>query len=89
MNVSERLRIRVWVQDVWDHVTIHADPDDTVADLKKRALTEATGRTLASDDYEVKFRGALILDETQTLGQLGVPDHGPMIVLPARRRPVR
>jgi hypothetical protein len=89
MTVSERLRVRVWVQDVWDHVTISADPEETVAEVKRRALTEATGRTPDPDEYQIKFRGALMIDETRTLAQLGVPDRAPMIVLPAHRQPVR
>jgi hypothetical protein len=52
-------------------------------------LTEATGRTPDPDEYQIKFRGALMIDETRTLAQLGVPDRAPMIVLPAHRQPVR
>ena len=50
----------------------------------RRALTRAD-----VDAHQVKFRGALVLDESRTLGDLGVPDGAPLIVLPARRRPVR
>jgi hypothetical protein len=83
------LRLRVWVTDVWDTVTVAATRDMTIAAVKTLALARATGRRAGPPGYQVKFRGALITDEGQTLAQLHVPDHAPLIVLPARRQPVR
>ena len=87
--VSSALRVRVSVPDVWDVVQLAAVPDWTVAQLKAAALSVATGRTLAPTEYLVKFRGAQVFDESVTLQALGVPDLASLIVLPARRRPVR
>jgi hypothetical protein len=87
--VSGALRIRVSVPDVWDIVSLTVGPDWTVAQLKSTALAAATGRTLTADDYLVKFRGAQVFDEAVTLQALGVPDSASLIVLPARRQPVR
>jgi hypothetical protein len=87
--VSSALRVRVSVPDVWDIVRLDAAPDWTVAQLKSAALSAATGRTLAEDDYLVKFRGAQVFDEGMTLQALGVPDLASLVVLPARRQPVR
>lgn len=82
------MKIRVWVPEVWDHVELLGTPDLTVAQLKASALAEATGGMRDSSAYVVKYRGALITDETQTLETLGVPDGAPMIILSARRQPV-
>ncbi len=87
--VSTALQVRVSVPDVWDVVQLTAAPDWSVAQLKVGALAAATGRTPAPADYVVKFRGARVLDESITLQALGVPDLGSLVVLPARRRPVR
>ena len=89
MTEPAALRVRVSVPDVWDIMGIDADDDWTVAQLKSQALARATGRQLPASEYIVKFRGARIFDESQRLADLDVPDRASMIVLPARRQPVR
>lgn len=90
MTVQTALTVRVWVPAVWDTVELTVSPETTVADLKRQALTGATGRPLLDpSSYQVKFRGARVFDETQTLAALHAPDHAPFIVLPNRRQPVR
>lgn len=86
--VSAEVKVRVWVPEVWDAIELWLPPDCTVAELKREALSAAMGRTLDPEEYQVKLRGALIADETQTLESLGVKPGTPFIVLPARRRPV-
>lgn len=88
MSVVAALRARVFVTDVWDTVNLDLTPDTTVAELKLRALREALGREPNGDDYQVKFHGALVMDERRTLQILGARDGAPFIVLPARRVPV-
>ncbi len=83
------IRVRVSVTEVWDTVDLTLAPDSTVKDLKTAALAQATGRTRDPASYLVKYRGGLVVDEAQTLSELGVPDGAPFIVLPARRQPVR
>ncbi|HEX4574371.1 MAG TPA: hypothetical protein VH158_04520 [Gemmatimonadales bacterium] len=88
--VGKRFAVRVMVTDVWDQVFIAAEPGTTVAELKRRALTEALKRRdVAGDEYVVKFRGATVLDESVTLTVLGAGANAPFIILPARRQPVR
>lgn len=89
MTVQTGLTVRVWVPAVWDLVELKVSPDWTVARLKREAYERATGRPLDAQAYEVKFRGALVLDESLTLEDLHVPDRAPFIVLSARRHPVR
>jgi hypothetical protein len=80
--------VRVWVTDVWDNLRVPVTPGTTVADLKVAGLERAMLGGAALREYSVKYRGGLVLDETRTLEQLGVPDDAPFIILPTRRRPV-
>jgi hypothetical protein len=83
------MMVRVWVPEVWDIVSIDAGPEWSVARLKSEALEQATGREPDGEAHEVKFRGALVLDESQTLGGLGAPDNASFIVLHSRRLPAK
>ncbi|MDH3456102.1 MAG: ubiquitin family protein [Gemmatimonadota bacterium] len=89
MTVVTELSVRVWVPEVWDIVELSVTPDWTVARLKTEALQKATGRSPQMADYEVKFRGGKLSDETRTLADLAVPDQAAFIVLATRRVPVR
>lgn len=89
MTTGQAVRLRVTVTDVWDTVVYEAAPDATVGDVKAACLAEATGRAVDPAAYQVKFRGALVLDETIALDALGAGEGAALIVLPARRRPVR
>jgi hypothetical protein len=86
--VSDTLAVRVMVETAWDQVALEVPGATSVAELKRRALamTHAGG---APDDYEVKYRGALVLDEGKSLADTGVVGNANLIVLPRRRRPAR
>jgi hypothetical protein len=86
--VSESLRLRVMVQDAWDEIPLDLPPDTPLAELKRAAL-DATRVRQDPDDYVLKFRGAELYDESQTLADAGLVPNGAVIVLPRRRRPVR
>jgi hypothetical protein len=90
MTVVPAMVVRVWVPDVWDVVDLEVTPDQTFAQIKAAALERALGKGRGADprSFLIKYRGALIAEENQTVGELQVPDHAPMIVLPAKRRPV-
>jgi len=82
--------VRVMVTDAWDSVHVQVDDATTVAQLKREALYAALKRpALNLQEYIVKFRGAAVLDESQTLRAIGAVPNAPFIVLPARRQPVR
>ena len=88
--VADRFAVRVMVTDAWDQVFLAVGPETTVADLKRQALVRALRRAaLPVDQYIVKFRGALVVDEDTTLAKLGAGANAPFIVLPGRRLPVR
>lgn len=89
-TVADRFAVRVMVTDAWDQVFLAVGPETTVAELKRQALTRALRRApLPSDQYIVKFRGALVQDENTTLSGLGAGTNAPFIVLPGRRYAVR
>ena len=89
-TATERYPVRVMVMDAWDHVQVQVDNTTTVAQLKREALQAALKRPpLDEQEYVVKFRGAAVLDESQTVRALGAGPNAPFIVLPARRQPVR
>ena len=79
--------VRVWVPDVWQVVELPAAPDVTIAELKAAALQRTIGNSPNPADYVMKYRGALVADG-DTLAALNLPDNAPLVVLPARRRPV-
>jgi hypothetical protein len=89
-TATERYPVRVMVLDAWDTVELQVDDSTTVAQLKREALRAALKQApLSEQGYVVKFRGAAVLDESQTLGDIGARPNAPFIVLPARRQPVR
>lgn len=89
MSIRNGIAVRVSVPDVWDTVELEVDPTYSIAELKRMALGEATGVTKDADSYQVKYRGGLVLNERSTLAELGIPDGAALIVLPAKRIPVR
>jgi hypothetical protein len=86
--MSQPIPLRVLVHESWDEVPLEAAPDTTIGDLKRQALA-VTHAARDADAYEVKFRGALIGDESQTLATAGVVPNAQLIVLSRRRQPVR
>lgn len=80
--------LRVMVHESWDDVALEATPDTTVGELKRQALAAAHAAGDA-EAYEVKFRGALVGDESQTLATAGVVPNSQLIILSRYRQPVR
>jgi hypothetical protein len=89
MTQTSELQLKVWIEDVWDTVHIAASPDWSVGRVKEEALRSAIGNRVDPADYQVKFKGALVLDERNSLSQLHVPHMAPLAVLSSLRRPVR
>jgi hypothetical protein len=88
--VSATFAVRVMVTDVWDQVVLSVAATTTVAELKREALSRALKRTaIPLERYIVKFRGALVTDESVALADLGAGPNAPFIVLPALRQAVR
>lgn len=86
--MSGTVPVRVMVSDAWDAVSLDLPSSTPVSEIKGEALA----RTRVKGDpgeYLVKFRGAELDDETQSLKDAGVPANASLIVLRRRRRPVR
>jgi hypothetical protein len=79
----------VAVADTWETFVFEAGGEGSIGALKRRALEAAGIGAERADRYQVKLGGALVADESRTLADLGVPDGGQLVVLSARRRPVR
>lgn len=88
-TVGERYAVRVMVTPAWETVSVQVDDNTTVAQLKLEAVRSALKTTQDEAAFVVKFRGAVVLDESTALGALGAVPNAPFIVLPARRQPVR
>ncbi len=88
-DVAERYPVRVMVTTAWEQVPVQVDDSTTVAQLKREALRATLKTADHEQGYVVKFRGALVQDESVTVRALGAVPNAPFIVLPARRQPVR
>jgi hypothetical protein len=85
--MTATLPLRVMVQDAWDEIRLDLPTTTTLAELKRRAL-DAARVVRDPGTYLLKFRGAELRDETQSLAEAGLVPNGALIVLPRRRRPV-
>jgi hypothetical protein len=83
------LRLRVTVADVWRSFALEATAGESAGSLKARALASAHIPAARAPLYEMKVGGALVRDESQPLGGLGVRNGASLVVLASRRRPVR
>lgn len=88
MSPAKAADLRVRVSDAWSDVGLPWSTELRIGELKVRALA-ATQRAGDPAEYEVKFRGAPILDESRTIGELKVPAGAGLIVMPRRRQAVR
>jgi hypothetical protein len=86
--VSGAVAVRVMVEDAWDEVRLELPGATPLSELKRQAL-EMTHVTRDPADYLLKYRGAVLGDESRSLAQAGLVQNGALIVLPRRRRPVR
>ena len=82
------LPLRVTVEDVWGEVLLELSDDLPVSEVKRQALALTRVRQDPSQ-YVVKFRGAELSNETESLADAGLVPNGALIVLARRRRPVR
>lgn len=86
---GDTLEFRVEVPEVWDCVRVAAMSTELVRAVKLYALDVLCPGTLFPDDYSVKLGGREVLDESMTLGGLGVKNASTLLVTHRRRRPIR
>jgi hypothetical protein len=82
------LPLRVTVEDVWGEVLLELSDQLPVSEVKRQAL-ELTRIKRNPSEYVLKFRGAELSDESESLAEAGLVPNGALIVLARRRRPVR
>ncbi len=87
--VRTTVRLRVTVADTWQVCSFEARKNESVGDVKRRALQAAGIDHSRAGAYEVKIGGALVRDEARSLADERVPDDAALVVLAARRRAVR
>lgn len=84
---ADSLRVRIMVHEAWDELELDFPATTSVRDAKQRAL-ELTHVDEPAGIFEVKYRGALILDEGLSLRDAGIVPNAGLIVLRSRRSPV-
>ena len=85
----DTITIRVEMPEVWDVVAIVVSPDESVVNVKKRALEALYPEAQSHADFVVKLRGWEILDETASLADAGAIDGSILLLTFRRRRAVR
>ena len=83
------ITIRVEMPEVWDVVAIVVSPDESVVNVKKRALEALYPEARSHADFVTKLRGWEILDETASLADAGAIDGSILLLTFRRRRAVR
>ncbi len=83
------MNVRVTVADNWQTYPMSVAAGESAAALKQKALVAAGIDAARAAHYEVKVGGALVRDESKPLGEIGVKEGVPLVVLSRQRRPVR
>ena len=83
------IALKVTLGDTWRPFQLTASPDETLGQVKSRALAAESIPGDRAPDYEVKFGGALVRDESQSLAAAKIPEGAALVVLERRRRAVR
>lgn len=86
--MDSTLPIRVTVLDTWDVIPLEVPATTSLAEVKRAALFRSLVRG-APADYVLKYQGAELFREGQSLADAGVLPHSALIVLRRRRTPVR
>jgi hypothetical protein len=82
------LPVRVMVLDIWDGFGLDVPGDLPISELKARALAQAR---ISRDprQYMVKFRGAEVKENGETVASAGLVPNSELIVLRRRRWPAK
>lgn len=86
--MAQLVPVRVMVPEVWDEVELEVPAGTAIAALKSAALARS-GAGGSPDEFEAKFRGALLTDETRSLRDVGMVAGSSIILVRRHRRPVR
>jgi hypothetical protein len=81
--------IRAQLAAAWDAVRIEVSSAESVEAVKAQALLAFDATRRMPSEYVVTLRGALILDESRTLADVGVVNGSTLLISHRHRRPVR
>ncbi len=80
---DQALNIRVVLPDLWREEKMEVAADTPVGQIKERALPLLLGSNDANPaEYYVEYFEKEVLDESQTLADLGVPESGVILIRP-------
>jgi hypothetical protein len=85
---SHAITVRVEMPELWDTVRASVSPSTSVTVLKSAAL-DALNPGKAADAFVMKLHGFEVLDENESLTQVGAVDGSIFLLTYRRRRPVR
>ena len=83
------ITIRVEMPEVWDTVRVAVSRGESVRAVKERALAALAPGDTTPDAYVMKLRGFEVVDENQSLDDVGAVDGSIFLLTNRRRRPVR
>lgn len=83
------IMVRVEIPEQWDVVVVEASPSTTVAEVKRAAVHALLAPGTTPDDLVIKLRGFEVLNEQQSLTDIGAMDGSIFLATFRRRRPVR
>jgi hypothetical protein len=83
------ITVRVELPETWDTVRASVSPTTPVAVLKLAALDAFYPQGEAPDAFVMKLRGFEVLDENESLTDVGAVDGSIFLLTHRRRRPVR
>jgi hypothetical protein len=86
---GETLHLRAQVLEAWDAVRIDANPNESVRELKLRALAAIYPNSPPPKDFVVKLHGFEILNEDLSLAEAGALNGSIFLIADKRRRPVQ
>jgi len=88
-GAADAITIRVEMPEVWDVVRIVVLPTDSVLEVKQRALAALYPESDVLEEFVLKLRGWVVLDEMASLADAGVVNGSILLLTHRRRRPVR
>jgi hypothetical protein len=83
------MNIRVQLAEAWHSIDMDIPADESVANVKMRALDALDPSAELPDAYAISHRGVRIFDEAESLASAGVVDNATLLIALRRRRPVR
>lgn len=86
---SSTITIRVQLSEAWDAVRVSVSSNESVSNVKARALDALDPSALPLEGYIITYRGFEVLDEAVSLATAGIVNGATLLIANRHRRPVR